>query len=164
MKTSTIVKAAKNIALTTATTVATVIALDKVSDITADYISENSCVHDRGLFGRKIFRTMDGRKMKKREALELRFQFSGKDEAEKVSNLTHELMGGLTTATAIGGATVVIVGSDKLVDAVAEKIGSSKINVIVEEVDDDEEDMEVSDETSEETEETPKAEETQSKE
>lgn len=159
MKTSTIVKAAKNIALTTATTVATIVALDKVSDITADYISENSCYQGKGLFGRKIFRTMDGRKMKKREALELRFQFSGKDEAEKVSNLTHELMGGLTTATAIGGATVVIVGSDKLVDKVAEKVGSGKINVIVEEVDDDEDEV-VSDETAE----SPEAEETQSKE
>lgn len=159
MKKSTIIKAVKNITLTAATTVATVAALEKVSEITSEVILENSAVQDKGLFGRKIFRSMDGRKMKKREALELRFQFSGKDEAEKVSNLTHELMGGLTTATAIGGATVVIVGSDKLVDAVAEKVGSSKINVIVEEVDDDEDEV-VSDETAE----SPEAEETQSKE
>ena len=161
MKKSTIIKSVKNIALTTATTVATIVALDKVSSITADYISENGCYQGKGLFGRKIFRTMDGRKLKKSEALDLRFQFSGTEEAETVSNLTHELMGGLTTATAIGGATVVIVGTDKVVDAVAEKIGSGKINVIVEEVDDDEE---VSGETSEETEKAPEAEETQSKE
>lgn len=163
MKTSTIVKASKNIALTAVTTIATVVAMDKISDFTSEIISENSAVQTKGLFGRKIFRTMDGRKIKKHEAMELRFQFSGKEEAEKVSNLTHTMMGGLTAATAIGSATVVIVGTDKVVDAVAEKVGSSKINVIVEEVDDDE-DAEVSDETSEETDEAPKAEETQSKE
>lgn len=161
MKKSTVIKSVKNIALTAATTVATIVALDKVSSITADYISENGCYQGKGLFGRKIFRTMDGRKLKKSEALELRFQFSGKEEAEKVSNLTHELMGGLTTATTIGGAAVVIVATDKVVDVAAEKIGSGKINVIVEEVDDDEE---VSGETSEETENAPEAEETQSKE
>ena len=99
--------------------------------------------------------------MKKSEALELRFQFANKAEADKVSALSHELMGGLTTATTIGAATITIVGSDKLVDAVAEKIGNSKINVIVEEVDDDEE---VSGETSEETKKALEAEETQSKE
>lgn len=159
MKKSTIIKSVKNIALTMGTTVATVIAMDKVATITADAINENSCVHDKGLFGHKIFRTMDGRKIKKHEAMELRFQFANKDEAEKVSNLTHTMMGGLTAATAIGGATVVIVGTDKVVDAVAEKVGSSKINVVIEEVDDDEDEV-VSDETAE----SPEAEETQSKE
>lgn len=159
MKTSTIVKASKNIALTAATTIATVVAMDKISDFTSEIISENSAVHDKGIFGRKIFRTMDGRKIKKHEAMELRFQFANKDEAEKVSNLTHTMMGGLTAATAIGGATVVIVGTDKVVDAVVEKVGSSKINVVIEEVDDDEDEV-VSDETAE----SPEAEETQSKE
>lgn len=161
MKKSAIIKAAKNAVITAATTVATVVALEKVSDITSEVLAENSAVQSKGIFGRKIFRTLDGRKMKKSEALELRFQFANKAEADKVSALSHELMGGLTTATTIGAATITIVGSDKLVDAVAEKIGNSKINVIVEEVDDDEE---VSGETSEETEKALEAEETQSKE
>ena len=159
MKKSSIVKAAKNIAMTAATTVVTVVAMDKVSEITSEIISENSAIQSKGIFGRKIFRTMDGRKIKKNEAMELRFQFANKDEAEKVSNLTHTMMGGLTAATAIGGATVVIVGTDRVVDAVAEKVGSSKINVVVEEVDDDEDEV-VSDETAE----SPEAEETQPKE
>ena len=161
MKKTTVIKSVKNIALTMGTTVATVIAMDKVAAITADAINENSCVQTKGLFGRKIFRTMDGRKIKKQEAMELRFQFANKDEAEKVSNLTHTMMGGLTAATAIGGATVVIKATDVAIDVVAEKVGNGTINLIVEEVDDDEE---VSGETSEETKKAPETEETQSKE